>query len=138
MSIRFFVEASGIVDIPIPYKALYESESCGICKKQAGEKRIFWYNSDSRWADTTCFEQIQPLESRLVARIHELFPDHLDKRQRNMAHLCAVRAVEELCEPYSLLEYYQKKGAEALANLFNSEGIKGAERFAAAATQSKV
>jgi hypothetical protein len=135
MSLVFQVAAAGVLDL-VP-QGIYTSEKCGICKRQGNDDKAFWYNPTSRWAHSTCLAQIKPLENELFAKINELFPGHLETRQRNMAHLCAIRVVENLCEPDSLLQYYQKQGAAALTNLFNSEGINAALRFAAANMQSK-
>lgn len=105
-------------------------ELCGICE-EAGGGDIYWPTHQGKFTHSSCYQQIQPLESDLNTTIFALFDGAVGGYYfLNEAHKKAIQAVRLACHPDTLLSYLQKNGDLALTRLFNTVGSRAARMYA--------
>lgn len=103
---------------------LYQ-EGCGICLKPGG--KLFWFSPFSRLAHEKCVHKINASESELVQKITDVAENNF--ALFNMAHTEAIREVQQHCGEGSIDDYFDTHGEEAMKELFNNHGWKGAHRY---------
>jgi hypothetical protein len=102
-------------------RAKYDAEGCGICEKKGAD--ILWFSPFSRGAHSVCFGTIKNVEADLMNKIDIVFKENID---RNMAHIRAVRAVQQELGNISLKKYLETQGVDQLKSLFDSVGLVAA------------
>lgn len=102
-------------------RGMYEAEGCGVCENPGAE--IFWFSPVSRCAHSVCYETIKNIESDLIAKIDTIFEDN---RDRNMAHVRAIRAVQKELGGVSIKTFLETNGPDKLKSIFDSSGLKAA------------
>ncbi|MEI8365215.1 MAG: hypothetical protein WCF65_02245 [Parachlamydiaceae bacterium] len=98
-------------------------QPCGLCQKAGAE--VVWSTSYSYGAHTYCFKVIESAESPLIKTIHSLFPGKTELMLD--AHSIAIEAVTVETGP--ILDYLSAHSESALADLFDTVGIKAAIEF---------
>jgi hypothetical protein len=99
----------------------YEVEGCGICEKPGAQ--VFWFSPTSLCAHSVCYGKIEHIEADLISKIHDFFET---ARDRNLAHVRAIRAVRKELGGVSMKTFLETHGAEKLKAIFDSSGAAAA------------